>query len=79
MFKINRASGMALYKAYQQKGLITCIKGKEHNPTSFFTKNISFVGDLSSFVVKSKYKADGSALSRLEQYLKKNMPNSFSA
>lgn len=45
MFKINRASGMALFKAYQKKGKITCIKGKDHNPTSFFTTNLSFVGD----------------------------------
>ena len=79
MFKINRASGMALYKAYQKRGQITCIKGKDHNPTSFFTKNLSFTGDLSTFVVKSKYKADTKALGSLEQYLRNKMPNAFAS
>lgn len=79
MFKINRASGMTLYKAYQAKGQITCKKGKDHNPTSFFTKNLSFVGDSSTFVVKSKYKADANALGSLEQYLKSKMPNAFAS
>ena len=79
MFKINRASGMALLKAYQKKGQITCIKGKDHNPTSFFTMNLSFVGDGTAFVVKSKYKADSNALGSLEQYLRNKMPNAFAS
>ena len=79
MFKINRATGMVLYKAYKKKGQITCIKGKDFNPTSFFTKNLSFTGDSSTFVVKSKYKADAKALGSLEQYLKNKMPNAFAS
>lgn len=79
MFKINRASGMALYRAYKKQNKITCIKGKEHNPTSFFTANLSFTGDQSTFVVKSKYKADAKALGSLEQYLHNKMPNAFAS
>ena len=79
MFKINRASGMVLFKSYQKKGQITCIKGKDFNPTSFFTKNLSFTGDQSTFVVKSKYKADAIALGSLEQYLRNKMPNAFAS
>ena len=79
MFKINRASGMALYKSYQKKGLITCVRGEDHNPISFYTKNLAFVGDSSSFAVKSKYNADTNKLNQLEKYIKNNMPNAFSA
>ena len=79
MFKINRASGMALFKSYQAKGKITCIKGKDFNPTSFFTTNLSFIGDGTAFVVKSKFKADANALGSLEQYLKNKMPNAFTS
>lgn len=79
MFKINRASGMALFRAYQKQGKITCIKGKSHNPTSFFTNNLSFTGDQSNFIVKVKYKADAKALGSLEQYLRNKMPNAFAS
>lgn len=79
MFKINRASGMALYRAYKKQNKITCIKGKDFNPTSFFTANLSFTGDQSTFVVKSKYKADANALGSLEQYLRNKMPNAFAS
>lgn len=79
MFSINRATGMALFKSYQKRGLITCIKGKDFNPTSFFTMNLSFVGDGTAFVVKSKFKADPKALGSLEQYLRNKMPNAFAS
>lgn len=79
MFSINRASAMALFNSYKKQGKITCIKGKEHNPTSFFTTNLSFTGDATKFIVKSKYKADAKALGSLEQYLRNKMPNAFTS
>lgn len=79
MFKINRASGMTLFKSYQSKGKIKCIRGKEHNPISFYTDNLAFIGDGSTFTVKSKYNSNANALNALESYIKTNMPNAFSA
>lgn len=78
MFSINRAGGMALYKAYQKQGKITCVKGKDENPISFYTANIAFVGDGSKFIVKAKYNADKNSINRLEKYIMATMPNAFS-
>ena len=79
MFKINRASGMKLFKSYQKQGHITCIKGKDENPISFYTTNLAFVGDGTKFIVKSKFGANKLALISLEKYLKNKMPYAFSA
>lgn len=79
MFKINRASGMALFRAYKKQGKITCTKGKDENPISFYTQNIAFVGDGTAFTVKSKFGADKNALIGFEKYLKNKMPYAFSA
>ena len=79
MFKINRASGMKLFRAYKHQGKITCTKGKDENPISFYTTNLAFVGDGTAFTVKSKFGANKNALISFEKYLKSNMPYAFSA
>lgn len=79
MFGITRASGMQLFKAYQKQGKITCIKGKDENPISFYTANIAFVGDGTKFICKAKYNADKHSIGRLEKYIRSTMPNAFTA
>lgn len=76
MFKITLALYKKLYRAYKAKGKITCVRGKDENPDSYFTSNISFTlnSDGKTATVKSKFGKQARYCNELMQYLNNNHP-----
>ena len=74
MFKITKALYTKLYKAYDKKKKITCIRGKSDNPDSYFTSNISFTlnSDGKTATVKSKFGKQARYCNELMQYINNN-------
>ena len=76
MFKITKALYTKLYKAYDKKGKITCVRGKSDNPDSYFTSNISFTlnSDGKTATVKPKFGKQARYCNELMQYINENHP-----
>lgn len=54
-FVITKALYSKLYSAYRHKEQITCVRGKDGSPDSFFTPNIGFTLNGEKAIVKTKY------------------------
>ena len=76
MFKITKAMYTKLYRAYESKGKITCVRGKSDNPDSYFTSNISFTlnSDGKTATVKPKFGKQARYCNELMQYINENHP-----
>ena len=75
MFKITKALYTKLYKAYESKGKITCKRGKNESPGSYFTSNISFtLNQDNTATVKSKFGKQARYCNDLMQYINNKHP-----
>ena len=76
MFKITKALYTKLYRAYESKGKITCVRGKSDNPDSYFTSNMSFTlnSDGKTATVKPKFGKQARYCNELMQYINNNHP-----
>lgn len=75
MFKITLALYKKLYIAYKAKGKITCVRGKDESPDSYFTSNISFtLNQDNTATVKSKFGKQASFTNSLMKWVNENHP-----
>ena len=75
MFKITRALYTKLYRVYDKKGKITCVRGKNDNPDSYFTSNISFtLNQDNTATVKSKFGKQASFTNSLMKWVNDKHP-----
>lgn len=73
MFKITKALYTKLYRAYESKGKITCVRGKSDNPDSYFTSNISFtLNQDNTAIVKPKFGKQASFTNSLMKWVNEN-------
>lgn len=76
MFIITLALYNSMYRAYNKKKKITCVRGKDNSPDSYFTSNISFTlnSDGKTATVKPKFGKQASYCNSLMQYVNNNHP-----
>ena len=70
-FVITKALYSKLYSAYRKNGKITCVRGKNESPDSFFTPNISFTLNGERAIVKTKYGKNQWFTQQLLEYINK--------
>ena len=73
-FVITKALYSKLYSAYRQNGKITCVRGNDESPDSFFTPNISFTLNGERAIVKTKYNKNQWFTEQLLAYVNKKYP-----
>ena len=73
-FIITKALYSKLYSAYRHKEQITCVRGKDESPDSFFTPNISFTLNGERAIVKTKYNKNQWFTQQLLEYVNKKYP-----
>lgn len=73
-FIITKALYSKLYSAYRHKEQITCVRGKDESPDSFFTANISFTLNGNRAIVKTKYNKNQWFTEQLLVYINKKYP-----
>ena len=75
MFVITKALYTKLYRAYDKQKKITCVRGKDESPDSYFTANISFtLNQDNTATVKSKFGKQARYCNELMQYVNNNYP-----